>query len=151
MPRIVSSALIDATRRLKFQVAVRPGLMSPTVSARMAATLDQISGGRCLVNIVVGGDPVELGTDGLFPDHDTRYELADEFLFGGAFLKESASTLPVNTSMVNTPYRSGPVTHRSAPSASGYLLWRLIGSWTIDSCTARGCLSHLGRASSTSR
>jgi alkanesulfonate monooxygenase len=79
-PWIIASSLIDATRRLNFLVAVRPGLMSPTVSARMAATLDQISGGRCLVNIVAGGDPVELSADGLFLDHDTRYKLADEFL-----------------------------------------------------------------------
>jgi alkanesulfonate monooxygenase len=79
-PWIVASSLIDATRRLKFLVAVRPGLMSPTVCARMAATLDQISGGRCLVNIVTGGDPVELAGDGLFLDHDTRYKLTDEFL-----------------------------------------------------------------------
>ena len=79
-PWIIASSLIDTTRRLKFLVAVRPGLMSPTVSARMAATLDQISGGRCLVNIVAGGDPIELGADGLFLDHDTRYELVDEFL-----------------------------------------------------------------------
>ena len=79
-PWIVASSLIDATRRLKFLIAVRPGLMSPTVSARMAATLDEISGGRCLVNIVAGGDPIELGADGLFLDHDTRYELVDEFL-----------------------------------------------------------------------
>jgi alkanesulfonate monooxygenase len=79
-PWIIASALIDVTRRLKFLVAVRPGLMSPTVSARMAATLDQISSGRCLINIVTGGDPVELGADGLFLDHDTRYQLTDEFL-----------------------------------------------------------------------
>ena len=79
-PWIIASSLVDATRRLKFLVAVRPGLMSPTVSARMAATLGQISGGRCLVNVVAGGDPVELGADGLFLDHDTRYKLADEFL-----------------------------------------------------------------------
>ena len=79
-PWIVASSLIDATQRLKFLIAVRPGLMSPTVSARMAATLDEISGGRCLVNIVAGGDPIELGADGLFLDHDTRYKLVDEFL-----------------------------------------------------------------------
>jgi alkanesulfonate monooxygenase len=79
-PWIIASSLIDATHRLKFLVAVRPGLMSPGVSARMAVTLGQISGGRCLVNIVAGGDPVELGADGLFLDHDTRYKLADEFL-----------------------------------------------------------------------
>jgi alkanesulfonate monooxygenase len=79
-PWIIASSLVDATCRLKFLVAVRPGLMAPAVSARMAATLQHISGGRCLINIVAGGDPVELAADGLFLDHDTRYELADEFL-----------------------------------------------------------------------
>jgi len=79
-PWIIASSLIDATHGLKFLVAVRPGVMSPSVSARMAATLNQISDGRCLVNIVAGGDPVELGADGLFLDHDTRYKLEDEFL-----------------------------------------------------------------------
>ena len=77
---VIASALAPATERLRFLIAVRPGLTSPTVAARMAATLDRISGGRLLVNVVVGGDPVELAGDGLFLPHDTRYELADEFL-----------------------------------------------------------------------
>lgn len=77
---VVASSLIPATERLKFLVAVRPGLMSPTLSARMAATFDRLSGGRLLVNVVTGGDPVELAGDGLFLDHDERYELTDEFL-----------------------------------------------------------------------
>ena len=29
---------------------------------------------------MAGGDPVELGADGVFLDHDTRYKLVDEFL-----------------------------------------------------------------------
>jgi alkanesulfonate monooxygenase len=79
-PWIAASSLIEATRQLKFLIALRPGLMAPTVSARMAATLDEISDGRCLVNIVAGGDPDELRADGLFLDHDSRYALAGEFL-----------------------------------------------------------------------
>lgn len=79
-PWIVASSLIPVTRRLKFLVAVRPGLMSPTLAARMAATFDRISEGRLLINVVAGGDPVELAGDGLFLDHDARYELTDEFL-----------------------------------------------------------------------
>ncbi len=79
-PWIAASSLIHSTKRLKFLVAVRPGLMSPTVAARMAATFERISDGRLLVNVVAGGDPVELAGDGLFLDHDTRYELTDEFL-----------------------------------------------------------------------
>jgi alkanesulfonate monooxygenase len=77
---IVASALVPATERLRFLVAVRPGLSSPALAARMTATLDRISGGRLLVNVVTGGDPVELEGDGLFLEHDERYRLTDEFL-----------------------------------------------------------------------
>jgi alkanesulfonate monooxygenase len=46
----------------------------------MAATFDRLSNGRILINVVTGGDPVELAGDGLFVDHDTRYKITDEFL-----------------------------------------------------------------------
>ncbi|SEK24162.1 alkanesulfonate monooxygenase [Roseateles sp. YR242] len=77
---IVAASLIEATRRLKFLVALRPGLVQPVQSARMAATLDRLSGGRLLVNLVTGGDPDELAGDGLFLPHAERYELSEEFL-----------------------------------------------------------------------
>ncbi|WP_276357396.1 FMNH2-dependent alkanesulfonate monooxygenase [Cohnella caldifontis] len=79
-PWVAAASLIHETKRLKFLVAVRPGLMSPTVAARMSATFDRISGGRLLINVVAGGDPVELAGDGLFLGHDARYDLTDEFL-----------------------------------------------------------------------
>ncbi len=47
-------------------VAVRPGLQPPTLAARMAATLDRLSEGRLLINVVTGGDPVENKGDGIF-------------------------------------------------------------------------------------
>jgi alkanesulfonate monooxygenase len=77
---VVASSLAAVTRRMKFLVAVRPGLVSPAVSARMAVSLDKISGGRCLINVVTGGDPTELAGEGLHLDHDARYEVTDEFL-----------------------------------------------------------------------
>jgi alkanesulfonate monooxygenase len=77
---ILASALVDVTRQLKFLVALRPGLVQPSQSARMAATLDRISGGRLLVNLVTGGDAEELEGDGLFLPHAQRYEQASEFL-----------------------------------------------------------------------
>ncbi|QJD87579.1 FMNH2-dependent alkanesulfonate monooxygenase [Cohnella herbarum] len=79
-PWIAASALIPMTQKLKFLVAVRPGLMSPTIAARMASTFDRISGGRLLINVVTGGDPIELAGEGLHLDHDARYEMTDEFL-----------------------------------------------------------------------
>jgi alkanesulfonate monooxygenase len=77
---VVASSMIPLTRRLKFLVAIRPGLMSPSLAARMAATFDRLSDGRLLVNVVTGGDPVELAGDGLHLEHDARYDLTDEFL-----------------------------------------------------------------------
>ncbi|WP_193196469.1 FMNH2-dependent alkanesulfonate monooxygenase [Nostoc sp. MG11] len=77
---VLASTLVTHTKQMKFLVAIRPGLMSPGVAARMAATFDRISGGRLLINVVTGGDPVELAGDGLHLSHDDRYRLTDEFL-----------------------------------------------------------------------
>jgi alkanesulfonate monooxygenase len=77
---IVASAVAPLTQNLRYLVAVRPGLQSPTVAARMTATLDRISNGRLLVNVVTGGDPVENAGDGIFLSHDERYEVTREFL-----------------------------------------------------------------------
>ena len=77
---LVASALMPLTERLRFLVAVRPGLLSPTLAARMTATLDRLSGGRLLINVVTGGDPVESKGDGVFLDHDERYAVTAEFL-----------------------------------------------------------------------
>ena len=63
---MVAASLVDVTKRLKFLVALRPGIIQPVQTARMAATLDRLSGGRVLVNLVTGGDPDELAGDGLF-------------------------------------------------------------------------------------
>jgi alkanesulfonate monooxygenase len=77
---ITAASLIPETRRMRFLVAIRPGLVSPSLAARMTATFDRLSNGRLLINVVTGGDPVELAGDGLFLEHDGRYELTDEFL-----------------------------------------------------------------------
>jgi alkanesulfonate monooxygenase len=77
---VVASSLISTTERLHFLVAIRPGIQTPTATARMAATFDRLSGGRLLINVVTGGDPVEARGDGVFLDHDERYHVTDEFL-----------------------------------------------------------------------
>ena len=77
---VVASALAPLTERLRYLVAIRPGIISPTVSARMAATLDRLSGGRLLINVVTGGDPDENRGDGIHLSHAERYEVTDEFL-----------------------------------------------------------------------
>ena len=77
---LVASALAPLTRRLRYLVAVRPGLQPPTLAARMATTLDRLSGGRLLINVVTGGDPVENKGDGIFLSHGERYQVTREFL-----------------------------------------------------------------------
>lgn len=77
---IEAAALIPVTQRLKFLVALRPGLISAPVAARMAATFDRLSNGRLLINVVSGSTPSEHRGDGLFLDHDERYDLSDEYL-----------------------------------------------------------------------
>lgn len=79
-PWVVAASLIAVTERLKFLVAVRPGLHQPSLAARMAATFDRLSGGRLLINLVTGGDRAELEGDGVFLDHAVRYEQSAEFL-----------------------------------------------------------------------
>lgn len=79
-PWVAAATLIPETKRLKFLIALRPGIVSPTVAARMSSTFDRFSNGRLLVNLVTGGDPVELASDGSWLRHDERYEAADEFL-----------------------------------------------------------------------
>jgi alkanesulfonate monooxygenase len=68
------------TRRLKFLVAFRPGFISPTLAAHQAATFQRLSGGRLLLNVVTGGDPVEQRRYGDHLGHDQRYERTEEFL-----------------------------------------------------------------------
>ena len=90
---VVASSLMSVTEKMRFLVAIRPGLMSPGVAARMAATFDRLSNGRLLINVVTGGDPVELAGDGVHLGHDARYELTDEFLtVWRAMLEASNST-----------------------------------------------------------
>jgi alkanesulfonate monooxygenase len=77
---LVTAALIAQTQRLKFLVAFRPGLTSPTLAAQMAATYQRISRGRLLLNVVTGGENAEQRRFGDYLPHDERYERAGEFL-----------------------------------------------------------------------
>ena len=78
-PWITAASLIDATKHLKFLVALRPGVSTPALAARMTATMDRLSGGRVLLNLVTGGDEQELKGDGVYEDHKTRYQTAAEY------------------------------------------------------------------------
>jgi alkanesulfonate monooxygenase len=112
----LTSALAPLTERLKFLVALRPGVLSPAMAARQAVALDRISNGRLLLNVVTGGNPSELEADGLFLSHEERYQQTAEFLtiwraivagepitFNGRHLS-SKSTAPLPFPPLQTPY-----------------------------------------------
>jgi alkanesulfonate monooxygenase len=82
---VIGSALLSLTRRLRFLVAIRPGLISPILAARINASLDRISNGRANLNVVSGSGKFDF--EGLALSHEERYELTREWLlaFRGAF------------------------------------------------------------------
>ncbi len=77
---LATAALIGQTSRLKFLVAFRPGLISPTLAAQMAASYQRLSGGRLLLNVVTGGQASEQRRFGDHLSHDERYARTGEFL-----------------------------------------------------------------------
>lgn len=77
---VTAALLARETTSLAFLVAFRPGLVSPTLSAQMAATFARHAPGRILLNVVVGGEAHEQRSFGDYLDKDARYERCDEFL-----------------------------------------------------------------------
>jgi alkanesulfonate monooxygenase len=77
---VVTAMLAQTSKRLKFLIAFRPGLVSPTLAAQMAATFQWHSGGRLLLNVVTGGDGDEQRAFGDHLDKEQRYARTGEFL-----------------------------------------------------------------------
>ena len=77
---LATASLLPLTHRIKFLVAFRPALLTPTLAAQMASTYQRLSGGRFLVNIVTGAEAAELARFGIHDDKDTRYDQTGEFL-----------------------------------------------------------------------
>src|SRR5262249_15630391 len=61
-------------------IALRPGMIAPTLAAQMAASFQWHSGGRLLLNVVTGGDGDEQRAFGDFFAKDERYRRTGEFL-----------------------------------------------------------------------
>lgn len=106
---LTDAALIDSTDRLKFLVALRPGLISPTLSAQMAATFQRYSDNRLLVNIVTGGEDREQSAFGDFLDKEQRYARCADFLeivtrlWRGETVTHQGHHLSVQDATLSTP------------------------------------------------
>ncbi|HXM35870.1 MAG TPA: LLM class flavin-dependent oxidoreductase [Pyrinomonadaceae bacterium] len=77
---LIACAMGQATRKLKFIVAYRMGLMQPTTFVQQINTLSALIGGRVALNVVAGSSTVEQRGYGDYLEHDDRYARADEFL-----------------------------------------------------------------------
>ena len=136
---ITTAALLRETRTLKFLVAFRPGLISPTLAAQQAAAYQEISDGRLLLNIVTGGDGEEQRRFGDYLDHDERYDRTAEFIqvmrgawsgkpfdFEGKHFRTTGATVVRPPSPVPEIFFGGasaPGREVAAANADTYLTW----------------------------
>ncbi|WP_163554274.1 LLM class flavin-dependent oxidoreductase [Candidatus Frankia alpina] len=77
---LTTAMLARESERPAFLVAFRPGLISPTLAAQMAATFSAHAPGRLLLNVVTGGEAHEQRAYGDHLDKEARYARCDEFL-----------------------------------------------------------------------
>ena len=77
---LTTAMLARESERLAFLIAFRPGLVSPTLAAQMAATFATHAPGRLLLNVVTGGEAHEQRAYGDHLSKDERYARCDEFL-----------------------------------------------------------------------
>jgi alkanesulfonate monooxygenase len=77
----VAATVLHSTKKLKVLVAHRPGFVQPVVLARMAATLDHLTGGgRIAIHFITGGDEADQRREGDFVAHDDRYRRTGEVM-----------------------------------------------------------------------
>jgi alkanesulfonate monooxygenase len=136
---LTTAMLARESERLAFLVAFRPGLVSPTLAAQMAATFSAHAPGRLLLNVVTGGEAHEQRSYGDHLSKDERYARCDEFLtvvrrlwagetvtFQGKYLDIDSARLPTLPDPVPPLYfggsspAAGPV---AAAHSDVYLTW----------------------------
>ena len=79
-PLVLAAAIGAVTSRIRFMVAVRSGIMSPTLFVQQINSISAMTNGRVCINVVAGHTPEEQGYYGDFLTHDERYARTDEFL-----------------------------------------------------------------------
>jgi len=112
-PILLAAALGMRTERIKFIVAHRSGLTSPTSFVQQINTLSTLINGRFSLNIVAGHSPREQRGYGDLLAHDERYERTEEFLaVCHAYWRNerevnfSGKYYSIENGRLNTPFRS---------------------------------------------
>jgi len=79
---VLGSAISSLTTTIRSMIAVHPGLWSPQLIAKMAASLDRLTKGRTAINLITGWNVEEhtmYGGDTML-HNDDRYIRAEEFM-----------------------------------------------------------------------
>ncbi|MBO3737594.1 LLM class flavin-dependent oxidoreductase [Actinoplanes flavus] len=120
----VATALAARTTTFQPLAAIRPGYWRPAHFASAAATLDQLSGGRLLINIVSGQDNLAAYGD-IEVDQATRYARTREFMrIARRLWTERNVTYAgehfsvTNATVTPRPYRKGPRLYFGGASAA---------------------------------
>jgi alkanesulfonate monooxygenase len=163
---ISTAMIVPQTSSIDMLVAARPGVIAPTLMAKMISTFDQLSGGRVRINLIAGGGELESRADGVYLDHDERYELMDEtvtlmkrcwaekrpFDFEGKHLKvENADVRPKPLQNPHPPFYIGGVSPAAVEvgtrHADVYLFWsNTVEQIEADMATVREAAERHGRA-----
>jgi alkanesulfonate monooxygenase len=108
---LLSTALGLRTKRIKFIIAYRSGLMSPTTFVQQINTLSALIDGRVAVNVVAGHSPEEQRFYGDFLSHDERYARTEEFFdvcnrfwYGSGEVDFAGRHYRIEHGKLNTPY-----------------------------------------------
>jgi FMN-dependent oxidoreductase (nitrilotriacetate monooxygenase family) len=81
-PSVVAALMTQVTSRIGIVPTFGTYAYPPYLLARLMATLDQVSSGRAGWNMVTGSSDfaaMNFGMNGM-PEHDLRYEMADEYI-----------------------------------------------------------------------
>jgi alkanesulfonate monooxygenase len=112
-PMLLAAALAVRVPAVRLMVAVRSGLLSPTLFTQQVNTFSQLSARRICLNVVAGYSPEEQGYYGDFLSHDERYARTEEFLeicnriWDGGAVTFHGRYMEVNEARIATPFADG--------------------------------------------
>jgi len=79
-PWTLSSSIANLTKKIKFLIAFRPGLVGPTYAAQQISSFYYLNEGRISLNVVAGSNSPDLRRYGYHLGHDLRYKVNEEFM-----------------------------------------------------------------------
>jgi len=118
-PTTLISALAMSTSHVGLAATVCTTYSEPFTVARAVASVDHLSGGRAAWNVVTGSVAADAGNfnKGSYPEHDQRYEIAEEFVDvvrglwdgweEGALVADKASGQYLDTTRIHPLNHSG--------------------------------------------